>query len=480
MWTAGWITSLTFDDSKSYRVFVWLMLVTIGLLLAWVTGRLEPNLVPDSASYLEFPFHSLDAACRSIRTPGYPIWLRLVIGLGGLSFVPACQVVLHATAVFLLVTELRRWSMPWWPLVAIATAVAIGCTPMDHISTISTDAVAASLGVITVSLMLRWSRLDGPFRFSILVAIVAAITIMVRPAYLFLIPWLVVAGWLLRASVVIRTAKHRRDHAAIHSKGRRKDGGTLSDHGAMIRSGLVLAGLTLVPILGWMLLRLSVTGDFGMLPFGHQNLAGVLVQLVTDDELQSIRGESSDLAKEIVREKTRLAQTGHTFAAGEPGATMTIDARWDDMTYFVVIPAAERLVPSDRIAQHNEIARLNKRIIRMWPMRYALWLAKAVRRGAWAIAVDIVMHPIFLLVILSTMAIVLLRCLTGPVLGTVEFPQPSMTALAIVTLTYLIMKVGFVVLTSPPIGRFSDAAAIFLPAWFMAMWVCWLRTPTSH
>ena len=49
--------------------------------------------------------------------------------------------------------------------------------------------------------------------------------------------------------------------------------------------------------------------------------------------------------------------------------------------------------------------------------------------------------------------------------------QRSLSSLAIVAITYLAMKLGFVILTSPPIGRFADAAAIFLPAWLAAVFV---------
>ena len=123
-------------------------------------------------------------------------------------------------------------------------------------------------------------------------------------------------------------------------------------------------------------------------------------------------GDPADLANEIVREKQQLAETGHRFAEGDPRATMTIDARWDDMTYFVVIPAAQRVALNDPIAQHRTIAELNQKIIRQWPERYAIWLLKSARRGAWAIAADMVMHPIFLIAIVLAMAYVLYRSVT--------------------------------------------------------------------
>ena len=49
--------------------------------------------------------------------------------------------------------------------------------------------------------------------------------------------------------------------------------------------GMVFLSLALAPMLGWMSVRYVTVGDFAIAPFGHQNLAGVLVQLVSDDEL---------------------------------------------------------------------------------------------------------------------------------------------------------------------------------------------------
>jgi len=439
---------LTTATAIRFRTWLWLALVTSGLILAWATGRLQPHLVPDSPSYLDYPFGSLDALLRSIRSPGYPCFLWLIIALGGIRLVPACQVVMHATAVWLLVLELRSWSMPKWQWMAVAVAVGVGCTPMDHIQTISTDALAASLGVMTAALTLRWARLEASLAAAGLAAALAVITIMVRPAYLFLVPWLFIGGGMLCCL-----------------RGQRPSRAFLSS--------LRVAVFALLPVLGWVTLRSVVVGEFAMLPFGHQNLAGILIQLVSDDELQNLKGQTTELAGEIVAQKKQLAASGHRFAPGDDRATMTIDARWDDMTYLVVVAAAENLYPEDRVTQHRSVAELNRSIIRGWPQRYMIWLLKAVRRGAWTIAADIVMHPLFLVVIAAAVVAALHRAIWFPAEKIVWTNPPAMSALTILAFTYLIMKVGFVILTSPPIGRFSDAAAIFLPAWLGARLVGW-------
>lgn len=441
-----------FDDfsERSSRFFLPLFVFS-GLAIAFVFGRLSPTTVPDSLSYLEYPFGSLTDIGQSIRTPGYPLWLWILKPSVGLGLVPAAQVIVHCLAAWAMFRELRRWGMLTGAALAVAATIGIGCTATDHISTISSDALAASVGVMTVTCLMRWARRRDA-RWS--VVLLTVIAIMLRPAYLFLIPWLFVATLLL---------------AGLVGSGWR----------TAIWQGLQMAFLVLTPIVGWMFFRFAVVGDFGMLPFGHQNLGGVLVQLLSDEELQSLPGASGDLGKVIVEHKTKFdAETG--FAPGEFGATMTIDNRWDDMTYHVVIPAAKSVAINQKnTTVHQTIATMNKSIIKQYPQRYIKWLVKAARRGAWAIAADIAMHPVFLVGITGMVLLVIGRAV-GSGFAAESIPDSiSLRALTIVAFTYLVAKVGFVVLTSPAIGRFSDAAAIFLPGWFAAVFLHWHRATTD-
>ena len=74
------------------------------------------------------------------------------------------------------------------------------------------------------------------------------------------------------------------------------------------------------------------------------------------------------------------------------------------------------------------------------------------------------MHPIFLTAMFCLVIWLVYTAAAGKPCGVFE-NGIAMRSLTIITLTYLMAKLGFVILTSPGIGRFSDAAAIFLPAW---------------
>jgi hypothetical protein len=448
---------------------VGVLLVLAGMLalVAAATGRLQPNIVADTPSYVDYPWHSFDAALRSIRTPGYPAMLRLSGAWGGNQAMPWMHVLLHAVASWALWRELVRWSVGFWPSFAAAIAVGLGCTFMDHVATVATDAPAASLGVLAAVAMMRWHRKGQRWSGAVWVAGLSVLAIALRPAYLALAPWTFLCGAMLRFS----PAQTGKPVAAW--------------------SWIAMPGLITAAVIAWMTLRLVVVSDFGVLPFGHQNLAGITVQLVSDDELRSIEGPSNELASQIIVQRQRRIDDGFRFVDGDPGATMTLEGRWNDMIYQVVVPAAKALHGDDTIANHNAIQELNAEIVRRYPLRYVRWLLLATRRAAWAIAADIVMHPIFLSVIALAVAWESQRLWRGvhghasavaeqtsttemgtteigtTEMGTTEMGTTEMgtAMLFLVGGSYAVVQVAFVILTSPPLGRFADAAAIFIPAW---------------
>ena len=379
----------------------------------------------------------------------------------------------------MLVVELQRWGMSRVASIVVGITVGVGCTATDNIHTVSSDALAASLGVAAIVCVLRWARRGSSIETIAWTIAATTAAIFVRPAYLFLIPWLIVAATLLG----FMTSQPK-----TLGEGSGQNQQTVFQG---VKSAVLMALLASIPVVAWMSFRLVAVNDFGVLPFGHQNLAGILVQLLSDDELKSLDGESmagesvaGEMGRKVVEIKNQYeAEVG--FEPGEPRATMTIDNRWDEMSYFVVVPAAFQIAGQDTVASHRAIATMNKSIVRSYPLRYAKWLLKSARRGAWATAADIVMHPLFLASIIGMIGLILYRSCRGGLSIEIETDDVALRALTIVTFTYLFCKLGFVILTSPAIGRFSDAAAILVPGWIGAVFVSWWTgssgsTDTKH
>lgn len=439
----------------------WLFLIGLMIVFAAMTGRLEPKLVPDSASYIEYPFDSFDQALRSTRTVGYPLVIKLFSGVFGYRSLPLVHLLLHGTAAWMLLLELARWGMSFHARWAATLAIALGCTMLDNLSIVATDLVAASIGVMATACLLAWARrLTSPAIASdaapnglmnllciASVAFFGFLAITMRPAYLALILWLPLVGTLL---LMRRSSRFR---------------------ALPMKRALVLASLSSIAIviaIGiWVIVRGVSVNDFSVLPFGHQNLAGIAIQLASDDELRNVSKGNADLANAIVVEKELYYQKlGKTPQTGVP-STLLMEQRWDDYVWWVVVPAADKLFPQDTIASHNAIASLNREIIVSYPMRYVRWLMLAARRAAWGTAANIVMHPIFLTGLIVILVLELGRAYRGA--SSMPCSEPdAFNALFIVAVTYFVINTGFVILTSPPLGRFIDAAAIFIPAWIAA------------
>ncbi len=422
-----------------------------------VTGRLQVQLVADSPSYIDYPVHSFDAALRSQRTPGYPILIQVVQRTLGLPAMPLVHLLLLATAAWMLRGELLQWGSTRSRSLAAALAVALGCTAFDNLAIVSTDAPTAALGVLTAASLMRWARNKGSIVSAIPVAILASLAIAFRPAYLFLLPWTFVAGTML---MVLR----RRSEC-------------VSLVGAAGKASVVV-GLALIPVLAWVSLRGFVVGDFGLVPFGQQNLAGVTVQLVTDEELRATEGEPRQLAWEVLRQRDRFLESGGRLAEGDPGATMTYEMRWNDYIWYIVVPAAERLYPGDNLATHGVIGSLNRDIIARFPWRYARWLLLASRRAVWVVVADIVMHPLFLLGGALLIVWEFRRLLVG-IDRSPHQVDSGLDALWVVAVTYAALKIGLIIATSPPLGRFADAAAILIPAWIAGRTIVYLGQTSS-
>ena len=429
----------------------WQLLIPVaaGFLLAiWGCGLMSVRQVPDSPSYLNYPLGSLDAALRSQRPPGYPIFLACVVSTLGLAMVPLVQWSLHLGASLGLANELSRWGTVPWRCWGVAAAIAIGCTATANAPIVATDAPAASLGVLTAMLLLRWARRGGCPLDGAAVALAALGAIAMRPAYLFLIPWVAIAGPVLWTM----------------ARGLERGVSTNRSAGRAIFWTIWPVMMIVIPLLMWAALRGRLVGDPSLLPFGHQNLAGLTIQWVSDEELLAAPGKSGELAAEIIRGRKRFLESRPPeYVRADPRATMTIESRWDDYTWHVVVPAADRLYPDDTIAAHHAIRDLNRDLLKRFPLRYFRWLLLGARRAAWGIAADLTMHPPFLAAGILMLIWSLWRAITGRKHAAPRVDL-GLDALGVIAITYAASSLALVIATSPPIGRFADAAAIFIPA----------------
>ncbi|MCC9640778.1 hypothetical protein LOC71_00710 [Rhodopirellula sp. JC740] len=440
------------------RPFLLTFLAAFFILMGtcWATNRFAPHLVPDSPSYTEYSFESARTVASQIRTPGYPALHRLA-RIAGEGHANQTMVLIHialqAMAVTLLACELRAWGATRTATIIAAASLAIGCTFWDHVNTIATDAPAMSLAVVVGVLLLRTYRVASDGKWMALIGTIAAVVIFIRPAYLVLIPWSFLIVLCRPPSLVSRR---------------------------FVEASMV-AVVPVVLVLAWCGFRFAAVSDFGFLPFGHQNMAAVTTQLLDADELESLPGDLGTLGANVAARRVEMAAADREYSDGldlrpVPNAEQradsytTIENRWDAMTYMVVIPAAAELEP-DSVRQHQLLARMDQTIVTQYPTRYAKWFALAVRRGVWGSVADMIMHPIFFggaLLGIASLCWGCWRLLSQPSEATLDTRMNAgrwrlLATLTVITLSYWLSNIAFVALTSPPIGRFSNAAAVWIP-----------------
>lgn len=452
------------------------ILIFASLSFAAATGRLTPHHVDDTPSYLAYPFDSLSSALNSIRTPGYPLVLQSLQRTVGLAAVPAFQWIVLCIAAWCFAMELRQWKASRLAMWVSAFAIVFGCTSLDHQSTLATDALAATVGVGTVASTLRWIRRGHRHIDAVIMISAAMFAIMLRPAYLPIVVWIGCVGIVLMPPLEAFSP-------------------TLKSRVFSVTRVWACCGLLL---LGWMTMRWMVVDDFGLLPFGHQNLAGLTLQMVSDEELKEIAKEDSDpmtmrLVNQVLAERHRgwasldsgsELPLGDSFQPGPGLSTMTIERQWNEVIYRAAVPASFHLYPSDPVTRHRVIGHLNRQIVQRYPVRYLRWLALAFRRAVWGTAANILMNPLFFCFWLIAGFFWIANVITNqpwrvndrdnrhkPPLGSEDSKSTIVTLLAVIAISYSVVMVSFVVLTSPPLGRFADASAILIPCWLMT-WAC--------
>lgn len=412
---------------------VFLLITAVGL---WATGRLQPQPVPDTPGYADFPFDSPAAALNHIRTPGYPLFLRAVKPLAGdWKAVPVAQLLVYSAAVVLFFRSLHGWTTRWGRPVIAGSLLAANIL-WGYIDWISTETLAAAAGITTVSLLL--ARSAGTAGRGNLAGVAAAVAAgwLIRPAYLFLVPLVPVLGALLSGAFATGRAK---------------------------REFLILALTTVIPVVAWCTLRQVVVGRFGIVSFGGYNLIGVAGQFLDAEGVQALSPDLKPIAEAALERREAVTFAGPDLPESQRLNYDRIEWRYDDTIWRVFTPAAEQVVGREPVAVNSALKRLAIEILRQHPRDYAIWLAKATRQGVRKLVADWVLNPVGLaaiLLLITCQVLVTARCGTSPSLVD---GRPSPAAVLLLTaVVYAAVNLAVVIPVCPPLGRMTDAAGVLL------------------
>jgi hypothetical protein len=270
------------------------------------------------------------------------------------------------------------------------------------------------------------------------VALSSAAAWLVRPAYAFLIPLVPILGALLARSL----------RRLCHARG-------------WCREFLLLALATALPFLAWSALRATVVGRFGIVSFGGYNLVGIAGQFLDEEVAAALPPDLQPLARAAIAERTQVAFGGPDLPDSQRLNYDRMEWRYDDTIWKVFTPAAQAHFGDDHAKLNSQLKRLALEIIRLRPVEYAVWIAKATRQGMRKLVSDFVLNPAYLAALLLLVAAQIAVTVRGPTNACETLPNPAAILFLAATL-YAAASLALVIVVCPPFGRMTDAAAVLL------------------
>lgn len=330
----------------------------------------EPILRNDSRLYVKLARQvPVSEMLGTIRTPGYPLFLRVVDRLcRGFACLPEIQLALYCLAAMGLAAALRRFGLSHVAAAAGASPILYSSLVPHMAPSVMTDIPAAGLALGTISLLLV--LLVEPRRGTVRAALALgiglclALAYLVRPAYLFLVVLVPAAGLALPLPGPGAPGLRRR-----------------------LKRTATLAALSLTPLLLWCSLRWAVVGHFGLVSFSGYNLVGIAGSMLDEEVIAGLPQEEKPLARNILEKRRQLGLA--------PVDADTPYAGWREPlginSWRIAVPAARWAwreqasrgqepavsLPRDVYVNHR-LSRLSKAIIRQRPGLYIAWLARAL------------------------------------------------------------------------------------------------------
>ena len=348
-----------------------LILVLLGL---WLWAALSPGFhlrqVKDSLSYLKAAeLSGWVPVLSSVRTLGYPLLLRGLQHLSpNLAVLPLLQLALLLAAILVYRHALARCGLAPWLTVAAALPLALGPMGWRFPQLLLAESVAVSCALLAMSCLLAlvagardagwWLGLAGATFWCY----------QTRPAFLFLVAWVPVAGLALRWQLEGRGSGWLRRRSF----------------------GLGLAAASVLPFLLFCTLRWAVVGHFGLVSFGGFNTIGIAAPLLEPSLVAELPPARRPLAAAII-DRQRAEGV-------EPLAQLAGHSWWQRLRHWqdtynpniwrVAVPAGEQLLGSaegerNEVALNRDLAALAAAVLARRPGAYLQWIAFNL---AWGVA----------------------------------------------------------------------------------------------
>lgn len=426
-----------------------ILLVQMVLVGVWLgaSGRLQPRAVNDTASYDAYPWQSWKAALSYYRTPAYPAFLRVC----GVFFqdhrnVPAAHFAVYCAAVLVVFVGIGRITSSRATACVGASILLYSRILHGYVDTIATDTVAAAVGIAVCGITM-WRVAGRGLVASLCLALAVATGWLIRPAYLFLVLLAPVLAWLLHPL---------RSDAAARPRWR--------------ETALVLA-LCVVPLAGYCLLRYCLVGRLGVVSYGGHAQIGISGQFLDEADVPRLPADLRPVAQLALEQLSSPTFPKHRLDGESRLNYARMEERFDTVIWHQFVPAARQLEGDNSLKIDAALRRLSATLIRLHPERYAIWIAKATRQAAKKVLWDFADNPVTLaLLILAIPAVCRPRFFNRACLAPAAPTASPWRIMLAVAVAYLVLNLMFIIPVCPPLGRFTDAAAVML-AVPLALWL---------
>ncbi|MFO0012800.1 MAG: hypothetical protein ACK553_08670 [Planctomycetota bacterium] len=442
----------TKDSQRSAIILLLLGATAMSFLLHWGTGRWLAQWQPDTDSYLTFDWSSNESIFRGIRTPGYPLFLAMITGVLGTSGVPFAHWVALVAAVALWHRGLRCIGFRELSAFCASAPLLFSTATWDLGNSITSDSLGITLCIGACGLFL--SAMAHPARgwnwVALGIATLAAI--LVRPAYMFLLPlWPIAAGWF--AIMVLKADRTER-----------------------LRTMACAGVAAIVPFLGYCGLRAVMVGEFGLVSFAGYNLIGVTGQFITPEDLNQFQGREHDVATRMLSKRQSVVDYA------PPDSYETMVRLYNATVWGTAAPAAQEVFGND-VEGSNDVLKsiaitslsLHRREYLMWLLRNGKSMIEQLLRGTLTdfgsrlavagLAVGILTQALF--------PAWLRRWLTrmnGRLSENLLSPSTEWRWLWWLCLAVISAKGLLVILVEPALGRYVAAVGCLIPS--LVGWIC--------
>jgi hypothetical protein len=421
----------------------WLLLL-MAVAAVWVgaSGQAQVVRPHDSQTYDSVSRMPLTEMLGSVLTLGYPLLLRAVrIVSPDYALLPWVHLGLHLLACWLLDGGLRKFGASAWQAAAASAAFLATIVSHPGAGYVLTDFPTRAVAVGAIALLLRIAAEPRRMAHWIGLTVVLALCYHLRPAYLFMIPLVPLAG------IALMRIYHGREGQPYRLK----------------TGAVALVGIAVLPFLAYCTLRMALVGHFGLVSFGGLNIVGVAAEMLDERVIEtSVPSHLRGLAREIV---ARREARGVPSAITPSGIDIhQWDKNYNQSVWQIAYPAAVERTGADHIRINRELNDLSRAVLRARLALYLRFLAANYREGVGRLLGRDAVLEVCAALWLLLFAVRLLVA-PGKAEGNENVGRASARdALLLLALAFALTKLLLVSLVEMTITRYVLAAGMLLPS----------------